>query len=383
MKPITVVVVASAMMLSASAYAAAVPPVSNQFITIDGKEVSLEPPTTDVALQHLNKRCLPFCLLPLLAIDKKKNRKDGPVREYTIDAKGRLCHDSHRPAVGTCFAQRYKGYHHYCVDAAHEWAAAARGATGGTQSFTMDKNGKSTPVGQTFSFKNPSYKDGVPGRPIDPATAPLSGYFADSSAPKVGKFIPSSGGKGITFDDAGNPIWSTTGKPVNQSALTNQPITVGDKEVHLQDGVATWAATGKPVNSSAIEGGIIKIGGHKLLFDDSTSVPSAVQDEASKASNGANQVGKAPIADGQGHPLSGVAAPSTDATAVFPIGTEISKSADSGTFNFNGLPSAETLASPDSKNVGMVDYGSEPLKADGKMHRKLIPRRAAGSAQQD
>ncbi|KAK6443156.1 hypothetical protein LTR95_000673 [Oleoguttula sp. CCFEE 5521] len=36
-------------------------------------------------------------------------------KAYAVDAKGRLVEESHRPAYGTCFAQRNEGYHHYCV----------------------------------------------------------------------------------------------------------------------------------------------------------------------------------------------------------------------------------------------------------------------------
>ncbi|OQN95055.1 hypothetical protein B0A48_18819, partial [Cryoendolithus antarcticus] len=359
----------------------------NKFITIGGKEMSLEPPATDTSdlassdasSQVLEKRCLPLCapVFPVLALlgllDKKKLHKLGPVREYTIDAKGRLCIESHRPAVGTCFAQRYKGYHHYCPDAARRWASAPVNATGPVQVMTGEMhNGVFTTSpakpGISGSFKKGSYKDGVPGHPIDPATAPQSGFISGARIPGKPGFVSEIGGNGFTFDNDGNPTWSDTekpvaSKPVNGTSSRNETVTVGDQEVHFQNGAATWAATGKPFDGSAMQGGIIKVGGRVVSLDDLMSA-SFAKDDLPKSDSGKID-------------------PSLkDATAVLPIGDEISKSAKGGTMKLNGLPSAETLSGLDSNNVGAVDNGSELPKADGKTHRKLIPRRAAGSAQE-
>ncbi|KAK6443155.1 hypothetical protein LTR95_000672 [Oleoguttula sp. CCFEE 5521] len=362
----------------------AAPISNNEIITIAGKEVSLEPPITDtsdlatpdISSQLLEKRCLPFCApaFPILAvlglIDKKKLYELGPVREYTVDAKGRLCIESHRPAVGTCFAQRYKGYHHYCPDAAQRWAATGSvNATGPTQVIKGELHhgvfttSTSTP-GISGSFKKGSYKDGVPGHPIDPATAPKSGFISGARIPGKPGFVGEFSGTGVAFDNDGNPTWSDTAKPVKGISSKNETVTIGDQEVQFQNGAETWAATGKPLDGAAIEGGIIKVGGRPVSLDDLRSA-SAAKEDLPKSDSGKND-------------------PSLkDATAVPPIGNEISKSAKGGIMKLNGLPSAELLADPDSNNVGVVDNGSELPKADGRIHRKLIPRRANGASQQD
>nr|OQO32593.1 hypothetical protein B0A51_00157 [Rachicladosporium sp. CCFEE 5018] len=361
------------------------PATSNDFITIAGKEVSLEPPTTDtsdLASSHasshlLEKRCLPFCapalpLIPFLGFlpwDKAKLRTQGPVREYTIDAKGRLCIESHRPAVGTCFAQRYKGYHHYCPDAARRWASAPVNAAGPTQVIEGEMhNGvwttSTSQPGISGSFKKGSYKDGVPGHPIDAATAPKSGFISGARIPGKPGFVGEFSGNGVAFDNDGNSTWSDAAKPVNGTSSKNETVTIGDQEVQFQNGAASWAATGKPLDGTAIEGGIIKVGGRVVSYDDLMSASSA-KDDVPKFDSG--KTDPAP----------------KDATADLPIGNEISKSAKGGVMKLNGLPSAELLADPDSKSAGVVDNESELPKADGKTDRKLIPGRAAGSSQQD
>nr|OQO32592.1 hypothetical protein B0A51_00156 [Rachicladosporium sp. CCFEE 5018] len=61
----------------------------------------------------------------------------GVPKAYAVDAKGHLVEESHRPAYGTCFAQRNEGYHHYCADLIKNYGSAGP-QSGGVQTFNID-----------------------------------------------------------------------------------------------------------------------------------------------------------------------------------------------------------------------------------------------------
>ncbi|OQN96633.1 hypothetical protein B0A48_17273 [Cryoendolithus antarcticus] len=94
---------------------------------------------------------------PFLGASCKKEKVlgepiDGP-KPYAVDAKGRLVEDSHRPAYGTCYAQRREGYHHYCADpikhSSSVGSQSGGAVTGGVITLTGDLKHGSAPSIQT------------------------------------------------------------------------------------------------------------------------------------------------------------------------------------------------------------------------------------------
>ncbi|OQN96261.1 hypothetical protein B0A48_17823 [Cryoendolithus antarcticus] len=72
----------------------------------------------------------------------------GVPMAYAVDAKGRLVEESHRPAYGTCFAQRNEGYHHYCADLIKHYGSAGA-QSGGVQIGKIDLKHGGRPQIQT------------------------------------------------------------------------------------------------------------------------------------------------------------------------------------------------------------------------------------------